>query len=133
MQEDLLRAPVQLEESFVKPIAGHGLVAKSSLLPPDRHQLSMKEVLVHEGPRTEMVESEIPRPGSRQVGIKVKVAGINPKDWKTWWAPKPINQGNDIAGTVYALGDDVVDFQVYFPAGFPRLVDEPSLPFSSDS
>ena len=36
----------------------------------------MKEAIVHEGPRVELLESEIPKPASNEVVIKVEVAGI---------------------------------------------------------
>jgi NADPH2:quinone reductase len=72
----------------------------------------MKEVIVYEGPRTEIVETAIPEPAADQVSIKVEVAGCNPKDWKTWWVPTPINQGNDIAGIIHSLGQNVVGFKV---------------------
>ena len=72
----------------------------------------MKEVLVHDGPRTEMIVSEIPRPGDWQVVVKVEVADSNPKDWKTWWVSKPINQGNDMAGIVHHVGEGVSEFKV---------------------
>ncbi|KAL9063652.1 MAG: hypothetical protein Q9161_009353 [Pseudevernia consocians] len=62
----------------------------------------MKEVLVYEGARTEVVESPIPSAEVGKVVIKVEVSGTNPKDWKTWWVPElPINMGDDIAGTIH--------------------------------
>ena len=42
----------------------------------------MKEVIVHPGSRTEIIESAIPCPDALQVVIKVVVSGTNPKDWK---------------------------------------------------
>ena len=35
----------------------------------------MKEAIVHEGPRVEFLESEIPKPAPDEVTIKVEVAG----------------------------------------------------------
>lgn len=72
----------------------------------------MHEIIVHEGPRTEAVDSPIPKPGSNQIIIKVEVAGCNPKDYKTYWFPEPLNQGNDVAGVVHEVGSNVVDFKV---------------------
>ena len=42
----------------------------------------MKEVVIHPGSRTEIIESAIPSPDALQVVIKVVVSGTNPKDWK---------------------------------------------------
>lgn len=41
----------------------------------------MKEAIVHVGPKVEIVDSPIPKPGPGQVVIKVVVSGSNPKDW----------------------------------------------------
>ncbi|KAK0814343.1 hypothetical protein LTR91_012057 [Friedmanniomyces endolithicus] len=41
----------------------------------------MKEVIVHKGPRVQIIDSEIPKPGPGQVVTKVVVSGCNPKDW----------------------------------------------------
>ncbi|KAI9878973.1 MAG: hypothetical protein M1830_010027 [Pleopsidium flavum] len=71
----------------------------------------MKEVIVHDGPRTEIIESPMPKPNDDQVVIKVEVSGSNPKDWKVWWVPKPINQGDDIAGVVHEVGANVSEFR----------------------
>lgn len=71
----------------------------------------MQQVIVHEGPRAELVEAPIPMPAADEVVVRVVVAGSNPKDWKTWWVPQPINQGNDMAGFVHAVGSQVAGFQ----------------------
>ena len=42
----------------------------------------MKELIIHPGCRTEIIESAIPSPDALQVVIKVIVSGTNPKDWK---------------------------------------------------
>ncbi|PNP45054.1 hypothetical protein TGAMA5MH_03103 [Trichoderma gamsii] len=58
-------------------------------------------------------ESQIPKPNSTQVLIKVMVSGSNPKDWK---GPTPIpaqnntNTGDDIAGIIEAVDSSVVEF-----------------------
>lgn len=41
----------------------------------------MKEAIVHEGPKVEIIDSPIPKPGPDEVLIKVIVSGTNPKDW----------------------------------------------------
>ncbi|KAF9634866.1 quinone oxidoreductase [Lasiodiplodia theobromae] len=71
----------------------------------------MQQVIVHEGPRAELVEAPIPIPAADEVVVRVVVAGSNPKDWKTWWVPQPINQGNDMAGFVHAVGSQVTGFR----------------------
>ena len=73
----------------------------------------MEEVLVHEGPWAEIIKSSIPIPNAGEVVIKVDVSGTNPKDWKTCWAPAlPVSMGDDIAGTVHGVGQDVTGFEV---------------------
>ncbi|KAI4085966.1 MAG: hypothetical protein LQ344_007976 [Seirophora lacunosa] len=71
----------------------------------------MQEVIVHEGPRTAFAGSPIPKPGPDQIVIRVDVAGCNPKDYKTYWFPEPLNQGNDVAGYVHEVGSNVVEFK----------------------
>ena len=75
----------------------------------------MKEVVVHAGGRTEIVEAAIPKAGPGQIVVKVEVAGTNPKDFKTEWVPEsklPINIGDDMAGTVHEIGKGVFAFHV---------------------
>lgn len=36
---------------------------------------------MHNGPRVEIIDSDIPKPSPDQVVIKVVVSGSNPKDW----------------------------------------------------
>ncbi|TQN74600.1 Trans-enoyl reductase fsr4 [Colletotrichum shisoi] len=71
----------------------------------------MKEAIVHQGPRVEIVDSPIPIPGPGQVLIRVVVAGSNPKDIKTtFWLP-PSNTGDDVAGYIESVGEGVVEFR----------------------
>lgn len=42
-------------------------------------RLKMKEAIVHPGPRVEVIESQVPEPGTDQVVTKVVVSGSNPK------------------------------------------------------
>lgn len=77
----------------------------------------MKEVVVYEGPRTELIESPVPKATAGQVVIKVNVSGSNPKDWKTQWvADLPINMGDDIAGIIHEVGPDATGFKVCAPS-----------------
>ena len=81
----------------------------------------MKEVKVYkssneaEGIRTEIVDVPSPTPKPHEVLIKVIVSGTNPKDWKyAAFNPKALtngqNTGDDIAGYVHAVGNDVYEF-----------------------
>lgn len=74
----------------------------------------MRELRIREGPRVEAVESDMPQAADGQVVIKMAVAGVNPKDWKMpmWFKDRVINEGEDIAGTIYAVGEGVVEFKV---------------------
>ncbi|KAL4865408.1 hypothetical protein BDV12DRAFT_174674 [Aspergillus spectabilis] len=72
----------------------------------------MKEALVHKGPSVQIVDTPIPTPRPDEVLIKVVVSGTNPKDWKVpEWLDKPGNQGDDIAGVVAAVGNNVSEFR----------------------
>ena len=75
----------------------------------------MKEATIAKGPVVTIIDSPIPKPGPGQVVTKVVVSGSNPKDWKVpEWMPDaaPLNQGDDIAGTVHAVGEGVTEFKV---------------------
>ena len=73
----------------------------------------MKELLIRAGPKATLIESPIPRPGPKQVIVKVMVAGANPKDWKY---PERFgtnsSQGEDMSGIVHEVGEDVSEFKV---------------------
>ncbi|CAL5869550.1 uncharacterized protein PFLUO_LOCUS3780 [Penicillium psychrofluorescens] len=72
----------------------------------------MLELLIHPGPKTELINSPIPTPNDDQVVIKVVVSGSNPKDWKRpEWFDVHINQGDDIAGIVHRTGKNVTEFK----------------------
>ncbi|KAJ3005632.1 hypothetical protein HKX48_000569 [Thoreauomyces humboldtii] len=72
----------------------------------------MKEAIIHAGPEVEIIDSEVPKPQAHQVVIKVVFSGSNPKDWKyPEWRGINLNQGDDIAGTVHAVGDKVTEFK----------------------
>ena len=68
----------------------------------------------------QVVDVERPVPGSRQVLVNVKAAGINPGEAsirkgllaKQWPATFPSGQGSDLAGVVAAIGEGVQGFAV---------------------
>ena len=72
----------------------------------------MKEAIVTADLGVNIVDSPIPVPEPDQVVTKVVVSGSNPKDWKhPQWAGTSINSGDDIAGVVYNVGSNVVEFK----------------------
>jgi NADPH2:quinone reductase len=90
----------------------------------------MRQVVNIPGPtvKAQLTIGHVPSPDAKQVLIKVIVSGCNPKDWKvpelaanhpnaddgTFMAKSKagINQGDDIAGIVEAVGKDVIEFKV---------------------
>lgn len=78
----------------------------------------MKEALVYSKNGTVEVQLHtvpIPKPGPGEVLIKVVASGTNPKDWKfpEWFDRfNGTNTGDDIAGYVHEIGDDVFEFKV---------------------
>lgn len=61
-----------------------------------------------------IISREIPQPKAGQVLIKVVVAGTNPKDWKVPYLIPNVpahNSGDDVAGTVEAVGEGVLGFR----------------------
>ncbi|KAF3912502.1 Zeta-crystallin [Dactylellina cionopaga] len=73
----------------------------------------MKSLLINPDLTTTFTEVEIPKPGPREVLIKVAVAGANPKDWKmpVIFAKKSANTCDDVAGFVEAVGSEVFDLK----------------------
>ena len=72
----------------------------------------MKEALVSAGPTVRIVDSPVPVAAADQLVIKVVVSGSNPKDWKyPALLKQESNQGDDIAGLVYQVGSNVVEFK----------------------
>ncbi|KAK3111679.1 hypothetical protein LTR53_012829 [Teratosphaeriaceae sp. CCFEE 6253] len=74
----------------------------------------MKEAVVRKGPKVEIRDVPIPEPEAGKVVIKVVFSGSNPKDWKgaEWFEHMgPLNQGDDIAGTIHAVGAGVTEFR----------------------
>ncbi|MGY1503088.1 quinone oxidoreductase family protein [Streptomyces sp. QTS52] len=74
------------------------------------------------GPETEaFVDVDRPRPGPGQLLVAVRAAGVNPVDWKqrTGYARAggaarelPAVFGNEVAGVVAEIGEDVIGFAV---------------------
>ncbi|KAL2052326.1 hypothetical protein ABVK25_007485 [Lepraria finkii] len=65
----------------------------------------MKEAIIHAGPRVKIMKSPIPTSNASQVVIKVIISDTSPKDWK------PLNHGDDIAGTTHAVGSAIAEFE----------------------
>lgn len=67
-----------------------------------------------------IVDVQPPTPGSGQVRLAVRAAGVNPADWKVlqgWMSDQipldlPAGLGFDVAGVVDALGEGVTEFAV---------------------
>ncbi|CAG8074422.1 unnamed protein product [Penicillium salamii] len=73
----------------------------------------MKEAVVDKNVTVHIRDVEIPTPKPGQVLIRVVVSGTNPKDWKLpkWQQDNVMNQGDDIAGYVAEVGEDVQKFR----------------------
>ncbi|KAF8867351.1 GroES-like protein [Acephala macrosclerotiorum] len=72
----------------------------------------MKEAIVSKGIKVNIHDVPIPKPNADQVLIKVVYSGSNPKDWKRpEFSGKAHNSGDDIAGIVEEVGENVVEFK----------------------
>jgi NADPH:quinone reductase len=71
----------------------------------------MKEAIVAKGPKVSLRDVSVPVPTANQVLIKVIYSGSNPKDWKRPDMGEPHNSGDDIAGIVEAVGENVTEFK----------------------
>ncbi|KAJ4350604.1 hypothetical protein N0V95_004608 [Ascochyta clinopodiicola] len=73
----------------------------------------MKEAIISKDTVVTVRDVDIPTPNDDQVLIKVVVTGTNPKDWKIpiLYPGADANQGDDIAGIVHAVGQNVVEFK----------------------
>lgn len=71
----------------------------------------MKEAIVDKGTKVTIQDVPIPKPNSDQVLIKVICSGSNPKDWKVPNYTGPHNSGDDIAGLIEEVGENVTEFK----------------------
>jgi NADPH2:quinone reductase len=72
----------------------------------------MKEAIVNKELKVSVHDVPVPKPNADQVLIKVVVSGSNPKDWKIpVWMDKTSNSGDDIAGFVEDVGENVTEFK----------------------
>jgi hypothetical protein len=74
-------------------------------------RFSMKEAIVAKGPKVTLHDVPVPKPKAGQVLIKVIYSGSNPKDWKRPSLGEPHNSGDDIAGVVESVGENVTEFK----------------------
>ncbi|KAH7346597.1 putative quinone oxidoreductase [Rhexocercosporidium sp. MPI-PUGE-AT-0058] len=75
----------------------------------------MLEVIVHPLPEltAKIVDSPIPVPGPDEILVKVEVAASNVKDWLHLTTRNlSFNSGDDMAGTVFGLGENVKEFEI---------------------
>lgn len=81
---------------------------------------TMKAVVIHSfgGPDKLKIEQvPIPKPGAKDILVRVHAAGVNPVDWKLREglmpsAKMPMTMGIDFSGTVEAVGAAVKEFNV---------------------
>ncbi|EHL03135.1 putative Quinone-oxidoreductase like protein, chloroplastic [Glarea lozoyensis 74030] len=72
----------------------------------------MKELVVDKDLKVEIHDVPVPKPNADQVLIKIVVSGSNPKDWKVpMWMKETSNSGDDIAGFVEEVGENVTEFK----------------------
>ena len=72
----------------------------------------MKEAIVAKDVKVSLHDVPVPAPGPDQVLIKVIFSGSNPKDWKhPHMGEQPHNSGDDIAGIIEAVGENVTEFK----------------------
>jgi NADPH:quinone reductase len=73
----------------------------------------MKSAIISPGPKVNIEDAPVPKPGPGEVLVKVEYCGSNPKDWKIFSLfpdVTPSNQCNDIAGFVEDVGEGVTEF-----------------------
>ncbi|KAK5993713.1 Trans-enoyl reductase fsr4 [Cladobotryum mycophilum] len=72
----------------------------------------MKEAIVHPDTSVTLHDVPVPTPSKDQVLIRVAAFGTNPKDWKyPKWKDYSHNAGDDVAGIVEAVGENVFEFK----------------------
>src|SRR3954469_11995924 len=73
---------------------------------------TMQGVQVGEGGVLAVRELPVPKPGSGEVLIKVRAAGVNPVDWKAAGGRVGQVPGTDVSGVIDTLGEGVSGWQV---------------------
>ncbi|UKZ96853.1 uncharacterized protein TrAFT101_011630 [Trichoderma asperellum] len=92
-----------------------------------RQNIKMKELVIYRQSTYKgfVRETEIPKPGPKDVLIKVAYAGLNPKDWKSTKnrdESNAFNAGDDVAGIIEAVGSEVFEYKPGDRvAGFHRM------------
>ncbi|KAK3313726.1 chaperonin 10-like protein [Apodospora peruviana] len=76
----------------------------------------MQEVVLYGAPKltTKKRQIDIPKPGPKEVLVKVVATGLNPKDWK--WISESgedgaVNAGDDVTGIVASVGSHVWEYK----------------------
>jgi NADPH:quinone reductase-like Zn-dependent oxidoreductase len=72
----------------------------------------MRAVEVGQGGALSVEVRPVPQPGSGEVLIKVRAAGVNPVDWKMAQRRLGMVPGTDVSGTIDTLGDGVTGWKV---------------------
>ena len=62
------------------------------------------------------IDVPIPQPGSNELRVRVRAAGVNPGDWRlregSYGHSGPAVLGREVAGTVVALGPEISEFAI---------------------
>ncbi|HEY6123819.1 MAG TPA: NADP-dependent oxidoreductase [Steroidobacteraceae bacterium] len=72
----------------------------------------MQAVEVGQGGALSVQTRPVPRPGTGEVLIKVRAAGVNPVDWKSAQRRLGMVPGADVSGTIDMLGEGVTGWKV---------------------
>lgn len=74
----------------------------------------MKEAKLTGPKRFEIVESEIPKPGVKEVQIKVLYSGVCSSELNPWISASELdkNFGHEVVGVITEVGDDVLELKV---------------------
>jgi len=72
----------------------------------------MQAAEVGEGGTLTVQTRPVPRPGEREVLIKVRSSGVNPVDWKSAQRRLGMVPGVDVSGTIDTLGEGVTGWKV---------------------
>lgn len=86
----------------------------------------MKEALVEKDLSVQIHDVPIPKPGRGEVLIKILYSGCNPKDWKyPAYLVGVCNPGDDMAGTIVEVGEDVTEFRTGDRVAAMHVMGEP--------